>query len=568
MSETILRIPVRDLHPSPNNPRQTYHEASIVELAESIKSVGQIGPISIRDKDGKWEIVAGHRRVKAIERNDGPDGLVECIRRDLSDEEALELALVENASREDVHPMEEALAFEQLLGMGLTEAELTNKTGKRTSYIASRMRLLGLGSKARLLFLENRMTLDAAYILARVDESTQDVVFKKAKISDGDVIADYDVEQALRMVLRRLSEAPWKLDVEYAKRPACSTCPHRTHAQSQLFDDGMREDEDSCTRPKCWDAKVAQDYKDTEKLFKKENSDKILGTKFEKDGEKKDLFSHGRHVNYQAPFVLLLENMSISSTTQVEAKMCVKPHESYTNDEGEVTGKWPKLLRWSDGYRLVFGKDPGVKDEGIYLGKDNDGFARILLHRDVANQIAKAFKKPKDPNAMNWQTGRTNAQEAEMIEARKKARARKKAGEKIAPALVEVVNSHTDLRSVLVILWNTYPFARANETKLQEMQATVSAMTPFEVADAIQKLVFRSILAEKDWIENPANHIAARLLGFDIDGALEAALTPPPKKERKAKDPKPEGEKKKGKGKGKKKTEEAPAEEPAAEEEE
>lgn len=562
MSDTILKIPAKDLIPNPNNPRQTYDENQLQELIDSIVAVGQLSAIQVRpEKNGKREIIAGHRRWLAQKRIGGEEAIVDCVERDVSDEESLQIALIENAARESVHPMEEAIAFEKLSQLGLDQATLTNKTGKRAAYIASRLRLVALCEDARKLFLDNRMTLDAAFMLARVDEATQKHVLKNgAKLSDDNVISDWEIEKALKSVLRRLSLAPWKLDEEYAKKPACSSCPYRTQAQSALFDDGLDESEDSCTRPKCWSAKLAHHYKEEEKLFKKANPDSVLGSK----PEYKDLF-HFKSIKYDAPFVDLYDYIAIPQTNDVSVNMCIKPHESFTNEEGEISfpGR-PKRLRWVEGYELVFGFKPTYGSEGIFLGRDEDGFARHLLSREVSNRIAKAFKKPKDPKAVNWQTGRTNEQEDAMKEERKKNRLLQKAGEQIAPSILGLGAQNYDPRVVLLVLKNTYPFSRSSDEKLPDMIARLKDATEFEVNAEINKVILLTLFSEKEWTRNQAALSAARLLGYDIDAALELALNPP-KKERKAKDPKPEGEKKKGKSK---KTEEAPAEKPADEEEE
>lgn len=138
----VQQVPVGQLRASPFQPRTHMDEASIAELASSISEKGVLQPIVVRPVDGGYEIVAGERRFRAARRA----GLatVPAVVRDLSDQETLEIAIVENLQREDLNPMEEARAFKQLLDFGSSQEKVAQVVAKSRSAVANTLRLLTL----------------------------------------------------------------------------------------------------------------------------------------------------------------------------------------------------------------------------------------------------------------------------------------------------------------------------------------------------------------------------------------------------------------------------------------
>ena len=139
-----LRMVSRELlKPNPKQPRKEFSEASLQELADSIKEKGILQPILAQARGGAFTIIAGERRWRAA----GLAGLEEVpvIVREYSEEEKLEIALVENIQRDDLTPVEEARAYKELMGIsGLGQEELAGKLGKNRSTIANALRLLKL----------------------------------------------------------------------------------------------------------------------------------------------------------------------------------------------------------------------------------------------------------------------------------------------------------------------------------------------------------------------------------------------------------------------------------------
>jgi ParB family chromosome partitioning protein len=143
VGESGLRVAVERIVPSPFQPRRSFDDAKIAELASSIRNQGIIQPLVVRRKDGAYELIAGERRWRAAMRA----GLneVPVVVRDASDHEALQLALVENLQREDLNPIEEAGGYRRLQEeFNWNQEEIADKVGKSRPAIANSLRLLSL----------------------------------------------------------------------------------------------------------------------------------------------------------------------------------------------------------------------------------------------------------------------------------------------------------------------------------------------------------------------------------------------------------------------------------------
>ena len=147
VGKDVQQVPLAQLRASPFQPRLTMDEAAIAELSASIAAKGVLQPILVRPTDSGYEIVAGERRFRAARQA----GLVTipAVVRELSDQETLEIAIIENLQREDLNPMEEARAYKQLLEFGLTQEKVAESVSKSRSAIANTLRLLTLPEDAQ-----------------------------------------------------------------------------------------------------------------------------------------------------------------------------------------------------------------------------------------------------------------------------------------------------------------------------------------------------------------------------------------------------------------------------------
>ncbi len=138
-----VTLPLHQIHPARSQPRVRFDEDRLAELAESIRESGLIQPLVVREKQGRYELIAGERRLRACEIAGVED--VPVVIKDVSDSEAFTLALIENIQREDLNPVEEAMAYQKLLDDSVgSQAEVAKLVGKSRSAVTNALRLLDL----------------------------------------------------------------------------------------------------------------------------------------------------------------------------------------------------------------------------------------------------------------------------------------------------------------------------------------------------------------------------------------------------------------------------------------
>lgn len=162
--EGLPSILVADIHPNPSQPRRHFGEDSLEELAQSLKRHGLIQPILVRPHGQGYQIVAGERRWRAAQLAKLHE--VPIILKELSDREALELAIVENIQRENLSPLEEARGYRRLIDeFGNTQEDLSQHVGKSRSHIANTLRLLDLPDAVLILLDEGKVSAGHARAL-------------------------------------------------------------------------------------------------------------------------------------------------------------------------------------------------------------------------------------------------------------------------------------------------------------------------------------------------------------------------------------------------------------------
>lgn len=179
MNKEIVMVRLSDIIPNRFQPRLTFDEEALKELAASIKEHGIIQPLILRDLGNKYEIIAGERRYKASQLA----GVVEvpAIIGQMDDQTSAELALIENIQRKDLSAIEEAKSYKKILDMGgFTQEELAKRMGKGQSTIANKMRLLSLTNEVQAALMNNLISERHARCLLQVkDESKQKEVLNK-----------------------------------------------------------------------------------------------------------------------------------------------------------------------------------------------------------------------------------------------------------------------------------------------------------------------------------------------------------------------------------------------------
>jgi ParB family chromosome partitioning protein len=167
---SLRAVDIENIHPSGRQPRKTFDDTRLNELAESIRSQGIIEPLLVRVRPaGGFELVAGERRWRAAQRA----GLhqVPVIIREVTEAQAFEMALVENLQREDLNPIEEAEGYQHLVAeFGYTQESLAARVGKERSTVATALRLLKLPPSVRGMVVEGRLSMGHARALLGLED--------------------------------------------------------------------------------------------------------------------------------------------------------------------------------------------------------------------------------------------------------------------------------------------------------------------------------------------------------------------------------------------------------------
>jgi ParB family chromosome partitioning protein len=166
-AKTTRTLPIAFLKPNPNQPRKTFAETELEDLANSIREKGILQPILVRPVKGvsdTYEIVAGERRWRAAQRAKLHD--VPVVVREMEDGEALELAIVENVQRADLNAIEEAAAYQELIGrFHYTQEQIAQEVGKSRSHVANTLRLLKLPESVQAMLRDGKLTAGHARTL-------------------------------------------------------------------------------------------------------------------------------------------------------------------------------------------------------------------------------------------------------------------------------------------------------------------------------------------------------------------------------------------------------------------
>ena len=260
-SSPFQYIAIDQISESKTNPRQTFDQAKLEELAASIKHHGLIQPIVVRPKEKGFEVVAGARRFRACQLAE--EFSVPAHIKELNDAETVEWQLVENSQRVDVHPYEEAQGFQRLLDVpGYDVAALVEKSGKSASHIYGRLSLLQLIPIVAEAFVQERITASHANLIARLPQEHQTAAFencwrKEWQDKEAHLLPAKHLSAWIQANLYlNLAEAPFDRE-DIALKPeagACVTCPRRSGYNTSLFADVQG---DQCLDGACFQSKIA-----------------------------------------------------------------------------------------------------------------------------------------------------------------------------------------------------------------------------------------------------------------------------------------------------------------------
>lgn len=180
---SVVFIDINDIRPNENQPRKTFNEEKIAELADSILEHGLIQPIVVRKKDVGYEIVAGERRYRAARKAELKS--IPCLIRELTDEQNMLLAIIENMQREDLNPIEEAQAIEKMIKTyGLTQEQVSKSLSKSRPYITNALRLLKLPEEIMTMIVDGTLSSGHARTLINIEDEERKIALAKRAVAE------------------------------------------------------------------------------------------------------------------------------------------------------------------------------------------------------------------------------------------------------------------------------------------------------------------------------------------------------------------------------------------------
>ena len=212
----ITEIKLSEIRSNPYQPRKTFDEKALNELAESIKEHGVVQPVIVKKSIKGYDIIAGERRAKASKMA----GLttIPAIVRDFSDEQMMQIALLENLQRENLTAIEEATAYKDIIAaLQITQDDLARKLGKSRSHITNMLGLLKLPLEVQDMILKNEISMGHARVLSKL-ENVSDIT----ELSDKIVKDNLSVRELESMV-----DSTYKRNVEIKKKPKKVTSEYK-----------------------------------------------------------------------------------------------------------------------------------------------------------------------------------------------------------------------------------------------------------------------------------------------------------------------------------------------------
>ncbi len=391
---TVIDVAPDQIRPSPFNHRRKFN--GLDELGASLLEKGVISPLTVRPSiqadpdDEPFELVVGERRWRAATKVGL--GTIPVIVRELGDREVIEIQLVENVQREDVHPMEEAEGYSVLIEKhGYDVDQLVTKTGKSRTAIYNRLKLLKLAPRARKAFLDDKFNASIAELISRIptsqlqdqavgditrgrtadpyeldqlgeEDSHTDSAPREGIKPDGDETLPLSFREAQLLLQRRymlrLELAPFDTtDPKLTSAGACTKCVLRTGNQPDLFGDVSSPD--VCTSPPCFDAKKKADW------AAKAEGAKTSGRRVLNESECDQIFQ-GDRLRYGTPF----------------ADLGAEADWEFQSDKGGKRKTWAQVI----------GKDVPA----VTLARDEGGAAHeLVVKADVIAKLKAAGKLPK-----------------------------------------------------------------------------------------------------------------------------------------------------------------------------
>lgn len=476
------------LEESELNPRKEFDEKKLGELIDSVKAKGMLEPLLVRPVGKGFEVVAGARRYRAAKAA----GLAEvpCLVREMTDAEALEVAILENVCREDISAMDEGDAYRALVKLGHSVESLVEKTGRSRTVVFARMKLAELQGDARKLVLSGEWSASIGELIARLPtERSQAQAMKRLQDKARykvDGIGGFRFREAKEILedefVLQLKDATFDVkDVELIPGAgACGACPNRTGApdNKEAFRDVKS---DTCLDEQCWNKKKSASFR-------------LLQAELAADGKK-----------------LVKEPKLTQSQYGQAPTFTAAAKEKYSKPGEEVLGEktWKDLL--GDEVPKVVVLDGNQKTHNLV---DRKAALKLLEEKDpkAAEKLAKADTEPKKDD---WQV--------------KQAEQQKKRNAEMAAQRVVCVKAMATVTKLETAIELVITSLAANEWKWKNnlRLAGLPEKTKADGLKPAQKV--RLLLAVAfDRTEDNVIALAAKLTKLDVKALTKKALAAEP----------------------------------------
>lgn len=205
IKNSMVELDIARVEPDRNQPRKTFDEDELEELAESIKEKGILIPLLVRPQEDYYQIIAGERRWRAA-RKAGLKKVPVIIRDDMTDQEVVEVQLIENIQRADLNPIDEALAYKRLIeDFGLKQDEVADRVSKSRTTITNSLRLLKLDERVQKMLIEDIISTGHARTLIPIEDPEKQYEYAQKALDE-----KWSVRDAEKEVKKLLSSSPSK----------------------------------------------------------------------------------------------------------------------------------------------------------------------------------------------------------------------------------------------------------------------------------------------------------------------------------------------------------------------
>ena len=236
-SGALRELPVNHVMPNPYQPRTQVDEATLVELTSSIEASGLLQPVVVRPRNGKYELIAGERRLRAVQRLGWTK--IPAVVRDVDDPTLLTLALIENLQRDGLTAIDEAAGYQRLgEEFKLPQTEIARRVGRNRSTIANLLRLLKLPDEVKTLVQERKLSEGHARALLSVSKESELIPLAKQAVEHGWSVRDLEARARGEALASSLATAGATAP---ATRPASRTVQKMASADVRRVEDALRK---------------------------------------------------------------------------------------------------------------------------------------------------------------------------------------------------------------------------------------------------------------------------------------------------------------------------------------